>query len=184
MPPEPGVTVYHDATPFTRGPFANPPLGVILHGSRSGLERPVSAEFDSTRQYCVTNPDGYAWQATIGEDAYSVHMPCSQWGWSAREASYAYLAVEFSQANLSDPVSDAQVRAFVAWFKAEALHYWPALDVYGAGSLPMHSELPAGIRDGKTDAFIAYSGQAVDLRYRIRAALGLGMLWTEGRARP
>jgi hypothetical protein len=153
------------------GQFTSQPDGLILHGSRSGQHWTLGQEFDVTRRYCVNNPEGLSWQATIGEDRYSVHMDSRSWGWSAREHSYRYLALEFSQANLGDPISDAQVRAAVAWVKAEALKSWPLLNLTKPGALPTHAELPAGVRDGKTDAYELGDSRADDLRRRILAQL-------------
>jgi hypothetical protein len=158
------------------GTFASKPKGIILHGSRSGQDWSVAREFDSCRNYAASGAGGLGWNATVGQlidgtSAYSVHMSARQWGWSARHHSNDYLAVEFAQAQLSDAITDAQVQAFAAWYRAEVVPVWGALDLSGPDALPMHSELAAGQADGKTDAFLKFSGQANDLRRRIRAAL-------------
>jgi hypothetical protein len=82
------------------------------------------------------------------------------------------LAVELAQARLSDPITDAQVEAFAAWYRAEIVPVWGELDLSQDRSLPMHSELSTGAADGKSDAFTAQSAGAKDLRARIREALG------------
>lgn len=153
------------------GTFAYRPVGIILHGSRSGQAWSIGREFVSTRNYATSGIE-LGWNATIGPDAYSVHMTAREWGWNARSpASQTLLAVEFAQAQLSDPITDAQVRAFVHWYEHEVMPMWGALDLSADAALPMHSELPAGVQDGKTDAFTRNSERANDLRARIRAAL-------------
>jgi hypothetical protein len=98
-------------------------------------------------------------------------MTPRQYGWNARSDSSRLLAVELSQARLSDPVTDEMVEAFVAWYHAEIVPVWGELDLSQDRSLPMHSELSTGAADGKSDAFLAQSEEARDLRARIRARL-------------
>lgn len=165
------VTVYRQPGTVA-GTFAHKPSGIILHGSRSGQQWSIGSEFDSCRNFAAGGAGGLGWNVTVGQDEYSVHMTARQWGWNARSpASQTLLAVEFAQAQLVDPITDAQVRAFVHWYEHEVVPVWGALDLSADAALPMHSELPAGMADGKTDAFLAWSERANDLRARIRAAL-------------
>ena len=124
-----------------------------------------------TANYAVNEPNGYGWNATIGDDEIAVHMAHSRWGWNARGASSRFLAVEFAQAVEAKPISDAQVRAFV-WFLNDALRVWPNMPLY----FPTHAELDGsaiygGTYDGKTDVFSKGSARATDLRNRITARI-------------
>lgn len=153
-----------------QGPFAAPPLGVLLHGSRGGAAT-LAQEYTGTANWAVTNPSGLAWHATIGEDRYGVHLPPGVWGWHAREASRVYLGVEFAQPTVDHVITAGQVAAFVAWFRAEVLPAWPHLASLTAAMLPVHSETAAGQRDGKSDTYPRGDGRNDDLRRRILAAL-------------
>lgn len=153
------------------GVFAFPPRGIILHGSRSGQSWSIGREFVSTRNYAASGADGLGWNATIGPDAYSMHMTAREWGWNAREASRTYLAVEFAQSTVDEPITVGQVRAFVHWYAHEVVPVWGALDLSRDDALPMHSELAAGRRDGKSDVFPLSDRRGDDLRARIRGAL-------------
>ena len=165
------VTVYRQAGTVA-GTFVHKPLGIILHGSRSGQQWSIGSEFDSCRNFAAGGANGLGWNATVGEDEYSIHMTARQWGWNARSpASQTLLAVELAQAQLVDPITDAQVRAFVHWYEHEVVPVWGPLDLSSDGALPTHAELPAGIADGKTDCFPRNDPRADDLRARIRAAL-------------
>lgn len=154
-------------TPNVLSRFYAPPQGVILHGSRSGISRSISAEADSTARYAATGANGLAWTATIGEDAVVIHTPYNRWGWNARRASMLYLAVEFAQPTVDDPITDGQVRAF-CWLFQQMRQVWPELPAY----FPTHAELDGtieygGIRDGKTDVFPPGDRRTEELRRRI-----------------
>jgi hypothetical protein len=114
----------------------------------------------------VGEPGGLGWSATIGEDRVALHMGFNEWGWNAREHSSIYLGCEFAQPTVIAAISDGQVRAF-AWFVREAKKTWPGLPMF----FPTHAELPAGIRDGKSDVFPLGSIWTEELRARIRIAL-------------
>jgi hypothetical protein len=152
---------------------------VILHGSRSGQRHSIKREFDGTRNYAASKPPIYengvivgylGWQATIGEDEYSVHMTARQWGWHAGGDSYFLLGTELAQANEGDAITDGQVRAWVAWYRAEVVPVWGEI-VSGPQHLSMHGERPQGRSIGKSDAFRAGDPRADQLRARILAAL-------------
>ena len=152
-----------------QGVYTAPPKGIILHGSRGGAKN-VLAEYAGTVNWAANNPDGLGWTATIGPRVYCTHMDARHWAWNAREHSRDFLAVEFAQPALTSSIPDTMVDAFVAWYWAEVRPVWPLMTPRVL-VMPMHSELPAGKRDGKTDAFKADSAQAKDLRARIYAAL-------------
>lgn len=164
------------------GRFVSRPRGVILHSSRSGIaSRDTATEFVKTCEWAVSNriEEGgevyhLGWNATIGEAAYAVHLPATEWGWNAHEHSPLFLAVEFSQPTVNHPISDKQVDAFVAWYRREALPVWPGLDILAAGAMPAHSETAAGIRVGKSDPFPRGSVALEFLRRRIVAGLSVG----------
>lgn len=133
------------------GMFRDTPKGVIIHGSRSGLDGTEMDEFQRTVNWARNHTHGLAWNATIGPDVVAIHLEAGEWGWNARAHSWEWLAVEFSQARMGDPVSDAQVRAFAWWFLNRARKRWPELPA----EFPMHAELSAGKVDGKTDLYPA-----------------------------
>jgi hypothetical protein len=136
-------------------------VGIILHGSRSGLARSAAAEYAATVRYAGNGAGGLAWNVTLGPGAYTVHVPANRWGWNAREHSRHYLAVEFSQARPGDAIGDDQITAFAAWYRAEVAPVWPRLidDLVRPGGLVEHHELPAGRRDGKSDVDPARPGE-------------------------
>lgn len=148
------------------GRFSTTPAGVILHGSRSGSQNTTRQEYEGTKRYAASGID-YGWSATIGDDVYCIHMGFDRWGWNARGASQRYLAVEFAQATVDRPISDAQVRAFAHFF-LEARKFWPQLPAY----FPTHAELAEGVMDGKTDVFPRGDPRTEELRARIHRALG------------
>ncbi len=140
------------------------PQGVILHSSRSGSNNDPNQEWTGTSNFAASGIE-LGWNATIGPDKIAIHLPADEWGWNAREHSSQYLAVEFSQAKLGQPIDDDQVRAFAWYFLKYLKAKWPYLQT----TFPTHAELPAGIRDGKTDPFANGSILANDLRARIQA---------------
>ena len=140
---------------------------MILHGTRSGRDWTTAEEFAATCRYVSGGAGGLGWHATISDNELAIHLPPHHYGWNARAASGRYLAVEFAQPTADRAISDAQVAAFVWWF-ALARVDWPDLPLV----FPMHSELPEGIADGKSDVFPRGSYRAAELRDRIRAALG------------
>lgn len=163
------VKVWNDSI-IPAGTFARQPLGCILHGSRSDVAgRSPGQELASTITWARTNPKGLGWNATGGPDVYVTHLPASQWGWNAYEASALWLAYEFTQPTILDPITDAHVRAFVTWWQRAVLPVWPGLEPTLA-TLVCHSELPEGIREGKTDTFAKGDPLIADLKRRIVAA--------------
>jgi hypothetical protein len=169
-PPPGNITVYRQPGTVA-GTYQSRPQGIILHGSRSGQNWDTDREFDSCRQYAANGAGGLGWTATIGNLEYSCHMTPRQYGWNARSDSSRMLAVEFAQARLGDPITDRQVEAFVAWYNAEVVPVWGALDLSQDRSLPTHAELSTGAADGKSDCYPAHSEGAKDVRARIRARL-------------
>lgn len=154
------------------GTFATQPKGVILHGSRSGKEWSLWEEFLSTARWAANASNPYGWNATIGEDVYSVHIPATHYGVNAGTLeSSQYLAVEFAQATVHQAITDKQVAAFVDWYREAVLPHWPGLKLGSDASLPAHAELPQGIAAGKSDVFPRQDGRLHQLRDRIRVAL-------------
>jgi hypothetical protein len=171
--PPPSGTVFertqYQDTPA--GTFVGYPRGVTLHGSRSGrASNPLPAEYAGTANWCVVNPDGLGWNATIGPGIVAVHLNARQWGWNARAASDEYLAVELAQPTAANAITDEQVEAFADWFVSDVHPTWPALPITRA-SFPTHAELEAwgatGNHDGKTDVFPVNDARADQLRDRI-----------------
>jgi hypothetical protein len=153
------------------GRFGSVPKGVILHSSRSGARKTCHEEFEGTAAWNGANPDGLAWNATVGDDEIAIHLGPAEWGWNARRASSQYLAVEFAQPTEAVAVTDGQVRAFCWWLRSRVLPQWPAL----ARNFPTHAEVEArgetGQRDGKSDVFPMGDPRADELRARIAARL-------------
>ena len=167
IPPTTIITVFNNPSNVA-GLFNEPPKGVVLHGSRSGIAgRATKDEFDSVRNYAMTNPAGLGWNVSVGDDAIAVHMQATEWGWHARAASNDYLSCEFAQATADISISDAQVRAFVYWLKNYVYKSWPNFNPY----FPTHAEVEAsgetGVADGKSDVFPSGDVRADELRDRI-----------------
>lgn len=129
------------------GDFSGTPLGVILHSTRSGQAFGIQQEFDATVNFVRNGADGLGWNLTVGDLVIATHLEPRAWGWNAREHSNKYLAAEFAQARHGGLISDGQVSAFCWWFMHVARAAWPNLPA----EFPNHSDLPAGIRDGKSD---------------------------------
>lgn len=152
--------------------FKQPPRGVILHGSHSGIARSTWQEFKATATYAQITP--YAFTATIGDDAVALHLPLTYTGWHARACSHTYIGAEFAQPGANganEDISDGQVRAF-CWLFREARAVWPTLPRH----LPTHSELDGTVEygplDGKWDCFKrSEETRADDLRQRINQTL-------------
>lgn len=113
-----------------------------------------------------------AYNVTIGEDAFALHLNSSHWGWNARGCSSLYLAAEFAQPTVDYEINDAQVRAFCIWFRDYVLPTWHNIP----RNFPTHSELDGtpqyGTFDGKTDVYPKVpSNRTDDLRARIMAHL-------------
>lgn len=147
-------------------------MGCILHGSRSGLSRPVDVEFQSTVNYVRNGTDGVTgWNATGGNGEVSVHFDAGWYGWHARAASDEFLAFEFAQGTEANAITDAQVRGFAAWWTQEVEPRWPGITRH----FPTHAEVEmaglTGERDGKTDVFGVGNPASEELRSRIRAEL-------------
>lgn len=150
------------------GHFHSPPRGIILHATRSGKAgRSEADEFGATLKFVASGAGGLGWHATVGPGLVALHLPAQRWGWNAREHSSEYLAIEFSQAQLGDPISDASIEAAAWWIEHVARPAWPDLPL----NLVHHSELPAGIRDGKTDVAPRGSAEAESIRERLRRLL-------------
>ncbi len=143
------------------------PVGVILHGTRSGQDYSIEQEYRATLNYVRSGASGLGWTCTIGENAIALHMTPRYWGWNARSASQRHLAVEFAQAKLGDEITDKQVSNFCWWFLNVARETWPNLPM----AFPNHSDLPEGVQDGKSD--VEPRGEH-SVRDRILAALAGG----------
>lgn len=147
------------------GTYTSMPVGVILHGTRSGQDYSVEQEYQATLNYVRSGASGLGWSVTIGDGKICEHMTPRYWGWNARGASSKHLAAEFSQAKLGGAITDGQIDAFCYWFLKVARGTWPALPM----AFPNHSELPEGIADGKSDVEPRGSHSVRD---RILARLG------------
>ncbi|MPZ68617.1 MAG: hypothetical protein GEU71_03720 [Actinobacteria bacterium] len=173
-PPSPAPVTYTPRIEHVRGNVAGKlrqPLGTILHGTRSGKAWSTDQEYASTVSYVRNGAGGLGWHVCVGNDVVCIHMEPEEWGHNARACSDDYLACEFAQARLGDPITDAQVRAFVWWW-LRCTRAFPHLPEY----FPTHSDLDAsgatGKFDGKSDPFLASDRSGADeLRARIRAEI-------------
>lgn len=174
MPPSTSAIVYEDyRDPEPAGKFPTMPKGIILHGSRSGAAvSPKDKEYLGTARYEVSNPNDLGWHATIGENKVAVHLAPQEWGWHALQASKVYIGVEFAQATVDEPITDAQVVAFVDWVKTRVLLAWPSLPMRFLSHAEADKE--QGVSQGKTDAFPLNDPRMDDLRARIMSGLGKG----------
>lgn len=118
--------------------------------------------------YAESGANGLAWHVTIGDDEIAIHLDPEDWGWHAREFSIDWLGIEFAQATIDKPISDAQIRAAVWWLRQCAMKAYPTLD---PSHFIFHSEIGPGIADGKTDPYPNRSAELAELRRRILAAL-------------
>lgn len=171
--PPAGDVLFEDyRDPVPAGRFAAQPRGVILHGSRSGnAGNPIDQEYKGTASYEVNNSAGLGWHATIGERKVAVHLTAQEWGWNARAASPAYLAVEFAQPTAAHTITEGQIAAFVAWFKQIVQPAWPGLPLH----FPTHAEVErsgeTGQIDGKSDCYAYGDIRADQLRSAILAGI-------------
>jgi hypothetical protein len=152
------------------GKFAQTPLGVICHGSRSGQPYTRAVEYRGTCNWAANPTNPYAWNHTIGDDTACQHLTASEHGLNAGTlASTLWLAVEFAQAGRTTPISDAQVNTFCWLFENKYRVRWPDLP---AIFIP-HGSTPQGRADGKDDCFPPNSPAWADLERRIFARLKL-----------
>ena len=161
-------------SPNAAATFTTMPKGVILHGSRSGAQgNPKKREAEACANWAVVNPEGLSWHATIGENEYYVHLAPGEWGWNARAASDDYIAVEFAQATVDEPITDAQVDAFVAYMQREILPRWPHLPLVFKTHAEVEASGETGRKDGKTDVFPNNDVRAAELKARIMEKLNV-----------
>ena len=155
------------------------PRGLVLHGTRSGVPKTIHDEYDGTRDWAThalvhdpVNGDYYlGWHVTVGEDEYSVHMTAREWGWNCGGDSMYRFAIEFAQWDVSQAITDRQVRTAARAIKNELLPQWGPYDWSDPNAMKGHSELPQGIRDGKTDTFPLNSAALAMLKQRLQVAL-------------
>lgn len=128
------------------------PQGCILHGSRSGQDYNKLEEYNSTVNFVrdgAYDAEGtpLGWNVTIGEDRYSIHNR-KRWGWNAGKHSRDFVAAEFAQAKVGEPITDAQLDMFEHWWRSVVMVDYPNIPMFFIN----HSELEQGIAAGKTDA--------------------------------
>lgn len=149
------------------GTFADAPLGLILHGSRSGQPYSINREYAATVNYVASGAAGLGWNATVGDGVVALHMAVTEWGWNARGASSRWAAVELAQANLGDPISALQIEGAAAMWVKLRDHYGKAFPLRFVN----HSDLLEGRQDGKTDVEMAGQHSVIDrVTARLKAA--------------
>jgi hypothetical protein len=145
--------------------------GVIFHGSRSGKAgNPLEAEWLGTARYEQNNPLGLGWNATVGPGKVAIHLPATQWGHNARDASSHYVGVEIAQPTVNDPLPDSVPIALADYIFD---HVWP---VWGeVWHFPSHAELElwgeTGQKDGKSDLYPAGDERMNVFREKVYAQL-------------
>jgi hypothetical protein len=166
----PATRLLDTPAPSGQGLFERQPLGVVLHGSRSGRRRTPAEEFDSTVAWAIGGAGGLGWHATVGEGVAAIHLPPTVWAWHARRFSGRYLGLEFAQARRGDPISDGQVTAAAHYLAMVVRPAWPGLDLTRPGVLVEHWQLDRLLPrpDGKTDVAPERPGE---LAARIRGVL-------------
>jgi hypothetical protein len=151
---------------FSQGAWPARPSDFLIHGTRGG-QADRQKEFQSTCNW-VMNPanGGLGWHVTIGDDTYEPHLPITEWGYHAREASRLYIGIEFVQPTAADAITEGQIAAFGRWYWSMVVPAYSHLTAQTT-TLPMHSETAAGIRDGKSDVFPRGDSRIHALRARL-----------------
>lgn len=130
-------------------------------------------EYRSTANYAASGIE-LGWNATIGPDIISEHIPVTHWGYNARAASSSSLAVEIAQGQVHMPISDSQVNALAWWIRNRVLSVYGSWEL-GPTFYPTHAEVEVwgltGQVDGKTDVFPYGDRRADELRQRLWARL-------------
>ena len=128
-----------------------------------------AAEWAATCNYvrAGAGADRLGWNITAGPGIIAEHLAPHEWGWNAGVHSRHYLAIEFAQARLGDPISDSTLDAAAWWVRERALTHWPAMPLF----LVHHSELAQGIAQGKTDVCARGTAEADEFRERFAARL-------------
>lgn len=164
------VKTIYATSPNETYPFLVTPKGFVLHGTRSGREQSIEAEFAGTVSYAVNGANGLAWNYTIGNSVVAVHVPPVRYGWNARRASMYYVAMEIAQGTVDGAVTDEQVDGIVRAIQ-HALKAWPDMPL----NLVTHAELEktgqTGVIDGKTDIYPYLAPESDALKQRIMAKL-------------
>ena len=162
------TTMISKPTPHIAGTFTGTPKGFLLHGSRSGIARnPKDKEALATSNWALNNPEGLSWHASIGEHEVYIHMEAYQWGWNARSASDDYIAVEFAQATVTEPITSLQVQAFAQYVRNLVLPTYPNIPMVFVTHADVEKSGETGKIDGKTDVFPYGSAEAEGLKQRI-----------------
>lgn len=153
----------------------NNPVGLLFHGSRSTISsRTIHQEFIGTAEYAKYNVKisdigeiwHLGWHVTIGEYEYARHIPLNRYGWNAGMDGSNRIAFEFSQKNLGDHISDAQIKAACSYVYDYVRPKYPEL--YGLllnstkYTVVEHWEVPQGVRQGKTDTDPDHKGQLAE----------------------
>jgi hypothetical protein len=155
---------------FSQGAWPARPSDFLIHGTRGG-QADRQKEFQSTCNW-VMNPanGGLGWHVTIGDDTYEPHLPITEWGYHAREASRLYIGIEFVQPTAADAITEGQIAAFGRWYWSMVVPAYSHLTAQTT-TLPMHSETAAGIRDGKSDVYPRQDDRIHALRAQLWAVM-------------
>jgi hypothetical protein len=154
----------------SQGAWTAAPVDILLHGTRGENPNRVQEFYGTCRWVANPNNGGLGWHVTVGDNVYAQHLPITAWGYHAREASRIYIGVEFVQPTAADDITEAQVATFGRWYHAVVRPAYPHLTAQRA-ALPAHSEVPPGIRDGKSDVFPRGDPRLAALRARLWAVM-------------
>lgn len=126
--------------------------GFVLHATRGGLSS-QAAEYQSCVNWFLNPASQASSTIVIGPDGEITEMvPLERVCWTTGEHNAEYAAVEMAQGRLGEPITE-KARASLAWWLHNVFFKkYPNLKP-SPTTLPFHSELPQGIRVGKTDLF-------------------------------
>jgi hypothetical protein len=95
-------------------------------------------------------------------------MGPKEFGWNCGNESDEWIAAEFAQPTIDDPIDDTQVDAYCWWVRNEVLPVWPRLPHV----IVAHSDLQQGIAQGKSDPYRRGSPELEAFKGRVRQRLG------------
>ncbi len=137
--------------------------GFVLHATRGGLSS-QQAEYSSCVNWFLNPVSQASSTIVIGPSGEITEMvPLELVCWTTGEHNAAYAAVEMAQGHLGEPLTDAARNSLIWYLRERFFKKYPQL-VPSAATLPFHSELPQGIRVGKSDLFARGSADGIAWR--------------------
>ncbi len=128
--------------------------GCVMHSTRGGGATP-DAEFQGTLNWFANPASQVSAHIVVGPDGtIATCVDPALVAWHAREENARRLGIELVQAKLGGPILEVQLQAAAWWLQQQAARFGFPLT---AAALPEHKDVPAGIRDGKSDIGAPYS---------------------------